>query len=64
MKIAVDVRMSGKSGIGTFIDEVLPFLIQNTDDTFVLTGTEQHPLYNKPNVKFIILHRTAIFRRE
>ncbi len=53
MKIAVDVRMSGKSGIGTFIDEVLPFLIQNTDDTFVLTGTEQHPLYNKPNVKFI-----------
>ena len=25
MKIAVDMRMSGKSGIGTFLDEIVPY---------------------------------------
>ncbi|MBO4403799.1 MAG: glycosyltransferase family 4 protein [Treponema sp.] len=53
MKIAVDMRMSGKSGIGTFIDSVLPFLTEDKSDEFLLLAPEEKPEWRKPNVRFI-----------
>ncbi len=40
MKIAVDCRMCGKSGIGAFIDGVLPHLVQ-TENSFLLLGLNE-----------------------
>jgi len=42
MKIAVDCRMSGKSGIGTFLDEILPFL-NLKENTLLLLGFAKVP---------------------
>lgn len=39
MKIAIDCRMSGKSGIGTFLDGVLPYLLESPH-SFLLIGYE------------------------
>jgi glycosyltransferase involved in cell wall biosynthesis len=41
MKIAVDCRMSGKSGIGTFLDGILPFL-REKNEIFAF-GTDEFP---------------------
>lgn len=38
MKIAVDCRMIGSSGIGTFIENIIPYMISQTNNTFVLIG--------------------------
>lgn len=46
MKIAIDCRMSGKSGIGLYLDELLPFFLKNFDcvllglDTALMTSSE------------------------
>ncbi|MBO6176482.1 MAG: glycosyltransferase family 4 protein [Treponema sp.] len=42
MKIAIDCRMSGKSGIGTFLDEILPFFLK-TENEFILFGDKASP---------------------
>ena len=42
MKIAIDCRMSGKSGIGTFLDEILPFFLK-TENEFLLFGDKDSP---------------------
>lgn len=34
MKIAVDMRMSGKSGIGTFLDEIIPFFKDSGNEIY------------------------------
>ena len=34
MKIAVDMRMSGKSGIGTFFDELLPYFKESQHEFY------------------------------
>ena len=48
MKIAVDCRMSGKSGIGTFLDGILPYLLA-TDNEFLLLGADSR-YFSKKNV--------------
>lgn len=53
MKIAVDVRMSGKSGIGAFIDSMLPTL---------KAGAEVVEI--KPSIKPFSLKETLFFPRE
>ncbi|MCR5217220.1 glycosyltransferase family 1 protein [Treponema sp.] len=45
MKIAIDCRMSGKSGIGTFLDEILPFFF-TSDHSFFLFGSKESPACN------------------
>jgi len=54
MKIAVDVRMSGKSGIGAFIDNMLP--------TFFKSGNEI--LLIDPQIKPFSLREMFFFPRE
>ncbi|MEE3313585.1 MAG: glycosyltransferase family 1 protein [Treponema sp.] len=46
MKLAVDCRMSGKSGIGTFIDGVLPFFAK-MDIDLLLVGKSESPVEGK-----------------
>lgn len=38
MKIAIDCRMMGHSGIGTFIANILPYLINHKEAEFLLVG--------------------------
>ncbi|GHU41081.1 glycosyl transferase [Spirochaetia bacterium] len=40
MTIVVDCRMIGKSGVGVYIQEILPFLL-NTDNSFILLGDKK-----------------------
>lgn len=40
MKIAIDCRMSGKSGIGTFLDEILPYFFES-EYSFFLFGSKE-----------------------
>lgn len=41
MKIAIDCRMSGMSGIGVYLDNVLAFLLsEKTNDEYVLVGNK------------------------
>lgn len=42
MKIAVDCRMSGKSGIGAFIDGILPYLKSSGHELFCFGGNEEN----------------------
>ena len=59
MKIAIDCRMSGQSGIGTFLDSILPFLLQS-GNTFLLLGynpknpasEEARTIFSAKNVQF------------
>lgn len=48
MKIAVDCRMSGKSGVGTFLDGILPFLLQSKNEFFLFGGSQGVPCKIKP----------------
>lgn len=41
MKLAVDCRLIGQSGIGTFIENVLVHMIENKNFSFVLIGSKQ-----------------------
>lgn len=38
MKIAIDCRLIGQSGIGTFIENVMHYMVERTDLEFVLIG--------------------------
>ena len=38
MKIAIDCRLIGQSGIGTFIENVIHYMVESTDHEFVLIG--------------------------
>lgn len=40
MKLAIDCRMSGKSGIGTFLDSILPYIVQNFETVLLLKGKD------------------------
>ncbi len=40
MKIAIDCRMSGKSGIGTFLDGALPYIKDSGNELFLFGGNE------------------------
>ena len=59
-KIAIDCRMCGKSGIGAFIDGILPHLLA-TDNLFLLLGLDREhlpptlssSLLNKDNVSLL-----------
>lgn len=77
MKIAIDCRMSGQSGIGTFLDSILPFLLQS-GNTFLLLGynprnidsEEARMIFSAPNaevlscaVKTFSLKETFFFPR-
>lgn len=44
MKIAIDCRMSGKSGIGTFLDGIVPYLCDGTN-SILLIGFSSLPQY-------------------
>ncbi|MCR5290550.1 MAG: glycosyltransferase family 4 protein [Treponema sp.] len=50
MKLAIDCRMCGKSGIGAFIDGILPYLIES-DTVLLLIGYTQ--AVAKPTVSII-----------
>lgn len=60
MKIAIDCRMSGQSGIGTFLDSILPFLLQSGND-FLLLGynprnkasEEAQSVFSAKNAEFL-----------
>ena len=60
MKIAIDCRMSGQSGIGTFLDSILPFLLQSGND-FLLFGynprnkasEEAQSVFSAKNAEFL-----------
>ncbi len=56
MKLAVDCRMSGKSGIGTFFDGILPYLYKDLEK-LVLIGFDDSVIEDKknmfPNAQFI-----------
>ena len=41
MKIAIDCRLIGQSGIGTFIENVMLYMVERTDMHFVLIGNEK-----------------------
>lgn len=60
MKIAVDCRMSGKSGIGTFLDEILPYLKKSGHELFLFGGKESVPC----NVKTFSLKEMFFFPKE
>ncbi len=53
MKIAVDCRMSGKSGIGTFLDGILPYLLKSEND-FLLLTEKNLPAFTEKNVEQIV----------
>ena len=40
MNIAIDCRLIGRSGIGTFIENVLEYIVQNEEHHFVLIGND------------------------
>lgn len=42
MKIAIDCRLIGQSGIGTFIENVVYHMVERTDLEFVLIGNKEH----------------------
>ena len=50
MKIAVDCRMSGKSGIGTFLDGILPFFCESPHD-FLFLGLSSLPIGIPPSAR-------------
>lgn len=59
MKIAIDCRMSGQSGIGTFLDSILPFLLQSGNDFLLLGYNPKNPaseeartVFSTKNVQF------------
>ena len=59
MKIAIDCRMSGQSGIGTFLDGILPFLLQSGNDFLLLGYNPKNPaseesrtVFSAKNVQF------------
>lgn len=54
MKIAVDMRMSGKSGIGTFLDELIPY--------FKESGNEFY--FSCPDVKTFSIKEMFCFPKE
>lgn len=60
MKIAVDCRMSGKSGIGTFLDEILPHLKSSGNELFLFGTKESTPC----NVKTFSLKEMLFFPKE
>ena len=41
MKIAIDCRLIGQSGIGTFIENVMHYMVERTDMHFVLVGNRE-----------------------
>lgn len=41
MKIAIDCRMYKSSGIGTYIREILPYLLENKNNKFLLIGFQK-----------------------
>ena len=48
MRIAIDCRMCTKSGIGAFIDGILPYFLE-TDNEFLLVGLDKsNPLAALP----------------
>ena len=40
MKIAIDCRMSKKSGIGAFIDGILPYFLSSNNDFLLIFSNE------------------------
>lgn len=54
MKIAVDIRMTGKSGIGTFLDELLPYF-KRTNHEFYFVN---------PNIKTFSLKEIFFFPKD
>ena len=60
MKIAVDCRMSGKSGIGTFLDEILPYFKSSKNELFLFGSQEGEPC----NVKTFSLEEMFFFPKE
>lgn len=55
MRIAIDCRLIGSSGIGTFIENVLEYIVRNTHHSFVLIGdTDKLDKYaNLPNCSIV-----------
>lgn len=41
MKIAIDCRMYNSSGIGTYIREILPYIVEKTTNEFLLIGKKE-----------------------
>ena len=70
MKIAVDCRMSGQSGIGAFIDGILPYFLSSDNDFLIIFSNENKRLsltqrFNseKKNRKSILRHKNFHLKR-
>lgn len=58
MKIAIDCRMYNSSGIGTYIREILPYMIE-TKNEFLLIG-KKHELKDYENIKNVNIQECDI----
>ena len=54
MKIAVDMRMSGKSGIGTFLDEIVPYFKNSAHEFY----------FSNPDVKTFSMKEIFCFPKD
>lgn len=66
MKLAIDCRMSGKSGIGTFLDGLLPHFCNDKNIEYILLGDEKlQSLYGEySNVDFVICNEKPFSLKE
>ena len=55
MKIAIDCRLIGQSGIGTFIENVIHYMVESTDHEFVLIGNMERlkPYSQRVNCRIV-----------
>lgn len=66
MQIAIDCRLIGQSGIGTFIENVMRYMVETPDTEFVLIGTKDVlSEYAKcPNCRIVACSYTSFTPKE
>ena len=64
MKICIDCRFSGKSGIGSFIDGLLPHFASSCDELFLLGEPSDSSLADKKNIHIIFCDIKAFSLKE
>lgn len=56
MKIAIDCRYAGNSGIGTFLENILPYIVRHSEVNFLLIGDETYLSKYRERENCEILH--------
>ena len=52
LRIAIDCRMIGSGGIGTFISELIPYFLENNECLLIGTHEQCMPFVRMQNVEF------------